>query len=129
MRYLIGSLLLLTACSNVDQAKIQANEADAILQLRAINSAQVEAYATKARYATTLNDLGPSGSRLIPAEVVNGTKSGYHFELTGDGSIYQVTAIPNAPGTSGNRAFFSDQSLVLRVTSGDIPGPDSPELK
>jgi hypothetical protein len=50
------------------------------------------------------------------------TKSGYTFTAVGVGALpmvtYTSTALPVIVGQSGNRAFCSDQSGVIRYNAG-----------
>lgn len=118
------------AIPNLLRSRIAANEASAVGSIRVINTAQVT-------YATTYPAIGftcslaeldgsdqpPSekSAGLIDSVLAGGEKSGYRFTLSNcSGSpvdAYQVTAEPIAPGQSGQRAFCSDQSGVISLTS------------
>jgi type IV pilus assembly protein PilA len=120
------------AVPSMMQARMKANEASAVASLRAIDSAQsmyTTAYPTVG-YSGNLADLGAHGSNcetltktnscLIMDDVlISGVKSGYTFELVGDGKVpdqaYTVTATPESMGSSGRCAFGSDQTGAIRV--------------
>ena len=57
---------------------------------------------------------------LIDPTLSAGSKSGYLFAAAGaalGGSVnntYTVTAVPQGPGSTGNRGFYSDQTGVIR---------------
>jgi type IV pilus assembly protein PilA len=124
------------AIPSLMHSKMSANESSAAESLRAINTACVS-YNTDyyVGYPVVLTDLGPStlpsstAADLIDAVLVTGIKSGYTFSYTPgatqtDGTIatYSVTANPIAPGVSGQRGFYTDQTLVIRM---NLTGPAS----
>jgi type IV pilus assembly protein PilA len=69
---------------------------------------------------------------LLDAVLAGGTKSGYAFTWTGDGTTpsvgYSILAVPSIVGSSGQRSFFSDQSGVIRyqVTGAAATVADPP---
>ncbi|MFL6439499.1 MAG: pili assembly chaperone, partial [Terriglobales bacterium] len=71
---------------------------------------------------------------LIDSSLSGGTKSGYTFKAIADSAnnyqTYTATAIPVAVGQTGQRAFFSDQSGVIRYeVAGTAPTATSPALQ
>lgn len=135
----VAIILIIAAIAipNLMRSRMAANEASAVSSLRSINTAQIAYNVTfpETGYATTLPVLGPpSGSTCNPGtattsnaclldEVLqSGTKAGYHFAVTGGSSIpnttYTSKADPSAPGSSGQRHFFSDASGVIRYNAG-----------
>jgi hypothetical protein len=114
-----------------------ANEASAVGSLRTINTAEVE-------YSTTypsigfaaLASLGGASSTCATAAGATSTtaclidnvlattavKSGYAFTAAPSGSAppysYSSKALPSVVGQSGQRAFCSDQSGVIRYNAG-----------
>jgi hypothetical protein len=84
--------------------------AAALATIRAIHSAQVEYSSRYGRFATSLAELGVSAS-----------DAGYRFVLTGAANGYRLTALPVA----GGRSFFSDQTMVVRVSDGPEPATAS----
>ena len=120
-------LLAAIAVTNFLRARMQANEAAAVANMRTVNTAEAIYYNTypTAGYADSLAKLGGSGSTcenpspaascIIMDEVLTGgLKGGYRFELLGDGQVpaqaYTLTALPEFSGTSGGCAFTSSQS-------------------
>ena len=57
-------------------------------------------------------------------------KDGYDFSVTANGSIgFSLLAIPTVPGTTGARAFYGDETGVIRYTvDGTVPDSTSPPL-
>ncbi len=122
-----------------------ANESSAVGSIRTINTAEVT-YATSypsEGFAALLTNLGGAAPCTTAAlataclidEVlsVTGKKSGYTFAAPGTGALprvaYTATAVPTIVGSSGQRAFFSDQSGVIRYdTTGAGATVGSPAL-
>ena len=107
-------------------ARMSANAASAAGSMRAIHIAETT-YAMNypaVGYSSNLLNLGRNGSTcesvtstnacLIDDTLATGIKSGYVFDLTGDGftpdSAYNVSAVPVSNGFSGECSFSSDQS-------------------
>jgi type IV pilus assembly protein PilA len=123
------------------RSKIAANEASAVGTMRTMNTAFISYSTTYGiGYPASLANVGPSttpssaAADLIDVVVASGTKSGYNFTYTpgpanssGIINSYTLTATPVTLGTSGQRGFFTDQSLVIRynssgtATSSDLP--------
>jgi prepilin-type N-terminal cleavage/methylation domain-containing protein len=113
------------------QARMKANEASAIASMRVIHEAE-EMYHTSypaVGYSGNLADLGSHGSNCESTSKTNaclimdnalssGLKSGYIFELVGDGNTpslaYTLTATPQSLGNSGRCVFVSDASGIVR---------------
>jgi prepilin-type N-terminal cleavage/methylation domain-containing protein len=143
----VAIILIIAAIAipNLLRSRMAANEASAVGSLRTINTAEVT-------YATTYPTIGfaglgalggtaPCTSAISTAaclldDVLSGTahtKSGYLFTVTpGTQSVivtYSSVATPTAPGQSGQRGFYSDQSGVIRYTTdGSAPTNASPAL-
>ena len=119
------------AIPNLLRSRMAANEASAVGSIRTLNTSAVTYSSTYpgAGYPATLVTMGgaspctatSTNACLIDAVLGAGTKSGYTFKWTGDGATpsvgYSITAIPVSVGTSGQRAFFSDQSGVIRYNA------------
>jgi type IV pilus assembly protein PilA len=139
----VAIILIIAAIAipNLLRSKMAANESSAVGSLRTINTAQVT-YATEypsQGYATTLAMLGgaapctaaPANACLLDqvlaaASVAGAAKSGYFFPIAGVGALpnttYTFTGMPVTVGTTGQRAFFTDQSGVIRYTTdGSAP--------
>ena len=109
------------AIPNLLRARMAANESSAIGSIRTLETAEV-AYVTNhpdKGYTCTFDDLRESG---VTAELAAGSKNGYVFELLscsaensgGPNTKFQVIAYPIKMGASGQRAFCSDESMVIR---------------
>jgi len=110
------------AIPNLLRARIAANEASAAASVRTLNTAELT-YTTShpdKGFTCALADL--RNEHMIAGELATGSRTGYVFELVGckgetpDGpsSQYQVIAYPIKKGSSGVRAFCSDQTDVIR---------------
>jgi type IV pilus assembly protein PilA len=107
----------------MSQQMMLAHETAAIEEIRTIHTAEAQYFAQFGKYAPGLKALGPSGNRtsgpeaagLIPPNLAGGKKSGYLVDLAETTDGYAVTAVPQKPGSSGRRSFYSDQTLVIRV--------------
>ncbi len=135
------------AIPNLLRSRMAANEASAVASVRSINTSQVVYQSTyNIGFAARLIDLGDGGvaanctpptlpvftsSCLIDSSLATGSKSGYNFTYTpvSTGAVvgaYIVNADPISSGGSGQRHFFSDETLVIRgnnvaVASGADP--------
>ena len=132
----VAIILIIAAIAipNLLRSRMAANEASAVGSLRTINTAEVT-------YSTTYPSIGfaalaplggaapcttatSAGACLIDDVLSTvGTKSGYVFtiaNLTGAPIIvtYSSLAKPSVVGQSGQRAFCSDQSGVIRYNAG-----------
>jgi type IV pilus assembly protein PilA len=142
----VAIILIIAAIAipNLLRSRMAANEASAVGSLRTINTAEVT-YSTTypaVGFAPTLTELGgaaPCTTAVVGAACliddvlsITKTKSGYDFLATGAAGggtvnvLYTATANPTVIGQSGQRAFFTDQSGVIRyqangstATAGD----------
>ena len=130
---MIPLILIIAAIAipNLLRARMAANEGLAAGTVRSINSAQVTYRATYPAigYARDLASLGgaepctPSQATacLIENKIALATVApglhGYIFAtiVSGDGSQYLVTAVPEAPNQTGRRSFCSTEDGVVRV--------------
>jgi type IV pilus assembly protein PilA len=142
----VAIILIIAAIAipNLMRSRMAANEASAVGSLRTINTAEVT-YATTYP-ATGFADLtalgGPAGcvAAVGSACLIDDTlsitkvKSGYTFIATaGAGGppapTYTATATPQTVGSSGQRAFFTDASGVIRYqASGALAVAGDPAL-
>ena len=114
----------------LNHTAIHALEMAAIQQIETIQAAQTQYYSQFGRFATKLEELGPTRANLIPADLAKGIKTGYQFTLVGRATGYSINAKPVIFDTKGRRTFFSDQSNVIRENSGQEPATiNSPEIK
>jgi len=128
----VAIILIIAAIAipNLLRSRMAANEASAVGSLRTINTAEVT-------FATTYNTIGfgsltalggpapcttaTSAAACLLDDVLSSataTKSGYQFTVTLGTQTPVVTytslATPSVVGQSGQRAFCSDQSGVIR---------------
>lgn len=114
------------AIPNLLRARMAANESSALAAVRTINTAQM-AYSEshpEAGYACSLSALGDA--QMIDSVLASGQKSGYRFEIKeceaetqgGPNKKYQVVAYPITAYQTGDRAFCSDESAVIKQHSG-----------
>jgi type IV pilus assembly protein PilA len=128
-------ILMLMAIPTIGSLKKQANETSAMQSIRAINQAQLQYESTYPSngYACSLTALGgdpklgaptATSSQLLQGDLTSGIKSGYIFtinnctkvNLNGTDRItgYQVTAVPETVGQTGNKGFCSDQFGTIK---------------
>jgi prepilin-type N-terminal cleavage/methylation domain-containing protein len=152
----VAVILILAAIAvpNFMRARIAANEASAVASLHNIDTAEVayaEAYPLLG-FAPDLNTLGPgtnpgntsssSTNALLLDNVLGcpagvGTayceKSGYEFNITAASgtpiNTYTANANPAAPGQSGTRYFFTDNSVVIRYNTTTIASGSDQEIQ
>ncbi|HUC54952.1 MAG TPA: prepilin-type N-terminal cleavage/methylation domain-containing protein [Candidatus Cybelea sp.] len=136
----VAIILIIAAIAipNLLRSRMAANEASAVGSLRTINTAEVTFSTT---YPTigfaNLASLGGAASSCAGSTYANSTnaclidsvlaqavgiKSGYNFTASaGSGTpavTYSSLAVPTVNGQSGQRAFCSDQSGVIRFNAG-----------
>lgn len=127
----IAIILIIAAIAipNLLRSRMVANEASAVNSLRTLTTANVtySSLCPSIGYAATLVDLGPgAGACAGGANIVDSilgqtspTRSGYNFTYlptssAGGNLSYSLNADPAAPGISGERHFFADQTAVIR---------------
>jgi prepilin-type N-terminal cleavage/methylation domain-containing protein len=142
----VAIILIIAAIAipNLIRSRMSANEASAVGTLRTINTAEVS-------YSTTYPDVGftqlsslggaapctaatSAGACLIDDSIAQApnTKSGYTFTTVPGAQTpavtYSSTGYPQVLGQSGQRAFCSDQSGVIRAnaTAGTCATADAP---
>ena len=135
----VAIILIIAAIAipNLLRSRMAANEASAVGSLRTINTAEVTFSTT---YPTvgfaSLASLGGAAATCATATGATSTtacliddvlastavKSGYAFTAAAGGGTpavtYFSTALPSVVGQSGQRAFCSDQSGVIRYNAG-----------
>ncbi len=138
----VAIILIIAAIAipNLMRSKMAANEASAVGSVRTINTAEVT-YSSSwgIGYAADLASLGSNAAGACTATSTNaclidniltgGNKSGYTFAAAGTlasngvNNGFEVNATPVTVGQTGQRAFCSDQSGVIRFnTTGTAVG-------
>jgi type IV pilus assembly protein PilA len=130
----VAIILIIAAIAipNLLRSRMAANEASAVGSLRTINTSNVTYASTYGiGFASALSDLGPGAacpapptatqSCLIDSVLAGGVKSGYTFTYKAaagtaskPNNTYTVNGDPTAKGSSGQSAFFTDESGVIR---------------
>jgi type IV pilus assembly protein PilA len=135
----VAIILIIAAIAipNLMRSRMAANESSAVGAVRTINTAEVSYAAAfpDTGYSLDLTSLGGTAAQCAPGTVattasgcyidvllsITKQKSGYKFDAAGaklggstTNNVYTVTAEPLGIGSTGNRAFFSDQSGVIR---------------
>jgi type IV pilus assembly protein PilA len=129
----VAIILIIAAIAipNLLRSRMAANEASAVGSIRTINTSQVTYSSTypDIGFASALASLGGTAASctgsatstnacLLDSVLSGGTKSGYTFAVGGTTGTpivtYTVTGKPVVVGQTGQRAFFSDQSGVIR---------------
>jgi type IV pilus assembly protein PilA len=132
------------AIPNLVRNKIQANETAAVGALRALTESALLYSNSYGGFPHTLADMGPgaggtgassASADLIDSVLASGVKSGYRFtyaagttDPSGNVITYSITATPVAPGSSGQRSFFTDQSGTIRNTASGTADSNSTPL-
>ena len=123
----IIGIIAAIAVPNLLQSKAAANEASAISAVRNIVTSQITYSATVG--AGSYTDLaGLQTASLVDSVLGSGTKDGYTFaSATPTSNTFTVNAGPVTAGSTGTRYFFSDESGVIRYsTGGAATDTDSP---
>jgi type IV pilus assembly protein PilA len=131
----IIAILMLIAIPTVGSLKKKANDLSAINSVQTIQKAELQYSDTypQTGYACTLQALGgdpnsgpPSATsaQILQGDLTSGFKSGYTFTITCKDKVtvngtdrfnsYSITAVPQTVGKSGDRAFCSDQSGIIK---------------
>ncbi len=116
----IIGIIAAIAVPNLLQSKAAANEASAISAIRNVVTSQITYSATvgSGDYAVDLPAL--ETANLIDSVLGSGTKDGYAYvgSSAAGSTSFTITAAPTAPGSTGTRYFFSNESGVIRYNTG-----------
>jgi type IV pilus assembly protein PilA len=128
-------ILMLMAIPTIGGLKKQANETSAMNSMQVILKAEMQYESTfpSNGYACSLAALGgdpKSGAPTVAAaqvlqpDLATGIKSGYIFNITNCTKVnlngtdritgYQITAVPQSIGKTGNRGFCGDESGAMK---------------
>ena len=131
----IIAILMLIAIPTVGSLKKKANELSAQKSIQTIITAEnmYESNYPTSGFACALTALGgdpksgaPSATaaQLIQPDLASGLKSGYIFNISNCTKInaggtdritgYSITAVPQTVGSTGDRAYCSDQSGIIK---------------
>ncbi|MGA3048749.1 MAG: prepilin-type N-terminal cleavage/methylation domain-containing protein [Terracidiphilus sp.] len=131
----IIAILMLIAIPTVGSLTKKANDLSAVQSIHAIQQAEIQYSSTYPSngFACTLPALGgdpnggpPSatGAQILQGDLTSGFKSGYIFTIACKDKVtvnsidrynsYAITAVPQTVGKTGDRAFCSDQSGMIK---------------
>lgn len=137
----VAIILIIAAIAipNLLRSRMAANESSAVGSLRTVNTAELMYSASypDTGFGTLANLGGPAAScagatfasaaqacLIDDVLATTAVKSGYNFTATpGAGTpavTYASLAVPTVNGQSGQRAFCSDQSGVIRFNAGGV---------
>ena len=124
----IIGIIAAIAVPNLLQSKAAANEASAISAIRNVVTSHITFSATvgSGKYGASLSAL--QTAKLIDSVLGSGTKDGYSFASVGTTNTFTITGSPLTAGTTGTRYFFSDQSGVIRYSTGAAANNSSSPL-
>jgi len=142
----VAIILIIAAIAipNLLRSRMAANEASAVGSIRTMNTAAITFNSTYGDgFPPSLGVLGGTGAvtcqnaELLDTVLSAGQKSGYNFALVpglvavttvpkGFTDGYVVTATPVTVGTTGQRAFCSDASGVIRFNPTGAVAPAPP---
>ena len=133
----VVSILALIAAVSIPMMlrnQISANETTAIASCRTIVSAcqSFYSYSMPRTYPETLVELGtagPTGPAYIDVVLASGAKSGYNFTYNRISPvIFTLNVDPQAPGRTGVRFFYSDETGRITGREGGQAGPGDPSI-
>ncbi len=130
----VAIILIIAAIAipNLLRSRIAANEASAVGSIRTLNTAEVTYSSTypNVGFTCTLGDMAPPAGTATPTStsaglidnvLASGVKSGYTFALGSCAGTpitnYVSTGVPITVGQTGQRAFCSDQSGVIKFAA------------
>ncbi len=131
----VAIILIIAAIAipNLLRAKMAANEASAVSAIRTITTAETTYASTwGSGYALDLASLGgitspciatAAAACIIDQTLSTGTKAGYTFVAKGNTltgityNAFEANATPVAVGVTGQRAFCTDQTGVIRFNA------------
>jgi type IV pilus assembly protein PilA len=119
----IIGIIAAIAIPNLLASRRAANEASAISILRTINSAEATCQATAASGSpNTYCDMPTLSTKALLDSTFSAspaTRSGYSFAITTvtGATLYDATATPTTGGTTGNRAFGTNEGGVIYGTA------------
>jgi type IV pilus assembly protein PilA len=149
----VAIILIIAAIAipNLLRARMAANEASAVGSLRTLNTSAVTFSSTYgAGFPGSLAAMGGTpgatatctAAELIDNVLSGGSKSGYSFTFTPEGTSqtvngctgypsYEITGVPLVTGQTGQRSFYTDQSGVIRfdTTGSSSVNSSSPALQ
>ena len=128
-------IIVTIALPNITKYKRTGNETSAVGSIRALVAAELQYQQTYPQngYACSVGAMGgekgatptPAAAGLIAADLASGHKAGYQFAIVNCTKVtinnqdqytgYEITAVPEAVGKTGDRGFCSDDSQQIKV--------------
>lgn len=111
----------------LQSSRRRGNEANAVGALRTMSNVQEMSRSRTGSYST-IPELIALG--YIDDTFGQATRNGYGYQMPGAPSnfAYQIQADPSAPGDTGDRFFYIDNSNVIRFSTGGTANSTSPPL-
>jgi type IV pilus assembly protein PilA len=128
-------ILMTLAVPQLLKIRKQANETSAVQSMRTIGQAELQynsAYPANG-FACSLATLGgdpksgaptAQAAQLVTPDLASGQKAGYTFAITNCTKVtvnnqdmytgYEITAVPNSIGRTGDRGFCTDENSTIR---------------
>jgi len=132
------------AIPNLMKSKMSANETAAVGALKALTESAVMYSNSYGGFPQAMSNRVPSGggpvassaaADLIDSGLATGVKSGYKFTFTvvatdpaGNVVSYAITAVPVTPGSTGQKAYYTDESGTIRVSNSGTADSSSPPI-
>ena len=132
----IISIIAAIALPSFLRARMTSNEGSAVGTMRTISTAQQQFQSAAVilfpsgmgQYSPDLVTLAAQAPPFIDTVLGAGDKQGFIFTTVGGGvdggPSFVANGVPLAPGASGNRAFYVDQSGLITFVAG--VGPAGP---
>ena len=132
----IISIIAAIALPSLLRARMTANEGSAITTIRTISTAQQQFQSSAVmpfpsgmgQYAPDLATLAAQFPPFLDTIVAAGNKQGFIFTTLGGGfdggPSFVTNGVPLLAGSTGNRAFFADESGLITFVAG--AGPAGP---
>lgn len=128
-------IIVTIALPNITKYKRTGNETSAVGSIRALVAAELQYQQTYPQngYACSVGALGgekgatptPAAAGLIAPDLASGHKAGYTFAIVNCTHVtinnqdqytgYEITAVPDQVGKTGDRGFCSDDSQQIKV--------------
>ena len=124
----IIGIIAAIAIPNLLAARRSANEAGAIGTLRTIATSEQTYQSSNGVYATRAQLAGLLDSTLSTG---SGVKSGFTFAVntTNSALSFNATATPVTVGSTGQRAFYTDESGVIRQDATGVPSSNGTPIQ
>lgn len=129
-------ILMLMAIPNFNKMRISAHETSAMKSLQTIYQTQIQYSQTFPQngFSCSMQSLGgdpksgqptPTSAQLLQGDLPAGVKDGYNFNIVNCSKVtvnnvdqitgFEITAVPQAVGKTGNRGFCIDQYGEIKV--------------